>query len=183
MMTGYASHDSARLLQNLRADAYLSKPFEIGTLIEMLGLAIARRRSRAKLRADVTEGKPQTVVNRIAVVEPNEKDRARLARLIGDQKLVPLARAELAGALTESPLPDGLVVNSASLSLVSQQRVIELQTARPEFQVVLISASDNLADAITSIVLDASGQLFRPWTDERATQALREAFVFAGLPR
>ncbi len=173
MMTGYASKESAREMQLLRADAYLTKPFEVVDLTRLLGHAIGRRLGQATVLARIKLHPPPTLLEQIALVEPNPADCARLEKLLRDQKLSPRVRDDVLAALDETPGPDALVVNSACLTEPVKQRLLDLQVARPEFRVILISPAESLMESITAILVNASAQLIQPWTDAHAAAELR----------
>jgi hypothetical protein len=68
------------------------------------------------------------------------------------------------------------VVDSGSLSEESKLRIAKMQAQRPDFKVVLLSPADNTTEFLNGILLNASAQLFRPWTDEAFVDALRRSF-------
>jgi DNA-binding response OmpR family regulator len=173
MMTGYSSRESAREMHALRADAYLTKPFEIGDLTQVLAQAIGRRKGQATVLARIKLNPPPLPIYRIAVVEPDAKDCLRLEKLIRDQGMNPLLREDVLTALDESPPLDALVVNSGSLTDAIKQRLLDLEIARPEFRVILISPAENMSETITAILLNAAVQLIQPWTDAHAAEELR----------
>jgi DNA-binding response OmpR family regulator len=175
MMTGYASRDSAAEMQRLSADAYLTKPFEIPDLTRVLGQVIGRRMGQVTMLEQIKAKPPAPPIHLIAVVEPDKTDSVRLVTLLLEQKLKPMVREDVLAALDESPPPDALIVNSSCLTEPVKQRLLNLQLARPELRVVVISPSDGLADLVSAIQLNAAAQLVQPWTDEVAAKALRRA--------
>lgn len=164
MMTGYASKESALQLQLLDADAYLTKPFEIFDLTKLLGQVIARRKGHAA---------PRAAIHRVAIVQADAKEGARLEKMLSALKLNPVVRDDVAAALAESPAPDALVVHSACLTDAIKQQLLDLEIARPEFRVILVSPVESMAESITAILLNAVVHLVQPWSDAEATEQVR----------
>jgi ActR/RegA family two-component response regulator len=176
MMTGYSSRESAKEMQHLGADAYVTKPFdtlELATLVEQL---ILRRLARNSLRERLSKGEVPGIIDRVVVVESDPKERVRLARLIDERKLTPLVRQDVIAALDETPAPHALVVDSACLTDEAKLKIAAMQARRPDFKVVLLSPADNTTEFLAGILLNASAQLFRPWTDDAFVAALRRSF-------
>lgn len=176
MMTGYSSRESAAQMRELRADAYVTKPFdtiELATLIEQL---VLRRLARNSLRDRLSRGELPGVISRVVVIEPDANDRVRLARIIDERKLTALVRQNVIAALNESPAPHALVVDSGSLTEDAKLRIAAMQAQHPDFKVVLLSPADNTTEFLAGILLNASAQLFRPWTDAAFVEALRRSF-------
>ena len=173
MMSGYSSRESAKQMQLLRADAYLTKPFEIADLTRLLGQVIGRRSGQATVLARIKLSPPPRPVHRIAIVEPHVKDCGRLEKLIREQGLNPQVCADVLAALDASPPPDALVVNSACLTDAIIQRLLTLEVDRPEFRVLLISPVESMSESINAILLNAAVQLVQPWTDDHAAEELR----------
>ena len=173
MITAYASLDSARTMRELGADEYLTKPFEIESLVLAVSRAIERRKNeRVRREAGPRQwGGPR----RVLLIDSDDKDRARLVSALGDLKCVPLKRDGIARALEELASADALVVESAHLTDVARARLRDLRAARPDFRVVLIASSDTLMHTMDKILLDAQ-ELLRPWTNEAAKATLRKAF-------
>lgn len=179
MMTGYASLESARAMKELGADAYLTKPFEIESLVLAVSRAIERRRNeRTRREAGPRQfGAPR----RVLVVEADDKDRGRLVSVLGDLKCVPLKRDSLGRALEELGSADALVVESTNLTQIAKARLRDLRAARPDFRVVLIAPADNLMHTMDRILLDAH-ELLRPWSNAQADATLRLAFGLESGP-
>ncbi len=176
MMTGFSSRESANEMQQLDADAYLTKPFDTFVLASLVEQLILRRVARHALRERLSRGEVPGIINRIVVVEPEAKVRVRLARLIDGRQLTALVRQNVVSALSEVPAPHGLVVDSGSLTDEAKLQIAAIQAQRPDFKVVLLSPVDNTTEFLVGILINASAQLFRPWSDEELTLALRRSF-------
>ncbi len=176
MMTGYSSRESAREMKDLSADAYVTKPFDTLELARLIEQLVQRRVARGLLRDRLARGEVPGVISRVVVVEPDPKDRVRLARLLDDRRLTPLVRPDVIAALDEQPPPHALVVDSASLTEEARLRIAAMQAQRPDFKVVLLSPADNMNEFLAGILLNASAQLFRPWTDAAFLDAVRRSF-------
>ena len=174
MMTGYSSRESAREMQLLRADAYLTKPFEITDLTRLLGQVIGRRKGQATVLARIKLTAAPRPLQRVVIVEPNPTDCARLEQRVSALSLSPLVRTDVLAALAEAPAADALIINSTCLTDAIQQQLLDLQLSRPEFRVVLISRAESMAESILAILLNAA-QLVQPWTDAHAASELRHA--------
>ncbi len=175
MMTGYSSRESAKEMHHLGADAYVTKPFDTADLATLIEQLVLRRVARNTLLQRLAGGEAPGVINRIVVIEPDPADRVRLARLIDARKLTALVRQNVIAALDEVPAPHALVVDSASLTDAAKLRIAAMQAQRPDFKVVLLSPVDNTTEFLVGILLNASAQLFRPWTDEAFADALRRS--------
>ncbi len=176
MMTGYSSRESAKEMQHLGADAYVTKPFDTVELATLVDQLILRRLARHALRDRLSRGEVPGIVNRVVVVDSEAKDRVRLAHLLDAAGLTPLVRHDVLAALTEIPAPHALVVDSGRLSEDAKLKIAAMQAQRPDFKVILLSPADNTTEFLTGILLNASAQLFRPWKDEAFVDALRRSF-------
>jgi hypothetical protein len=175
MMTGYASRDSAIEMKRLGADAYLTKPFELEEFVTTVATAIATRTARVRLRSAVRGGRVLQRPSRVAVVEQEPKESARLVGLLEGLSLVPEVRAEALEVLDGAAALDALVISSARLTGEVKRRLQLLHTHRPEFPVVLVSSTDSMVDWIDLILLNAH-QVQRRWPDAQIAQTLQAAF-------
>ncbi|MBS1153283.1 MAG: histidine kinase [Myxococcaceae bacterium] len=180
MMTGYSSRESAKEMQRLGADAYITKPFDTAELAALIEQLILRRLARNALRDRLSRGEAPGVISRVVVVDSDPKDRVRVARLLDQRKLTPLVRPDVIAALAEAPAPHALVVDSGSLTDEAKLKIAAMQAEHPDFKVVLLSPADNTTEFLAGILLNASAQLFRPWTDEAFAEALHRSFDAPG---
>jgi len=176
MITAYPSAESAQALFDLGADEYLQKPFDVEHLVALARRLLARRgMSVAAPAPAVALHKP----TRVAVVESDDRVRARLAALVESLGCVAVQGARVGAALQSSPSPEALVVAADLLSAEARAEIRRYQEGH-DFPVVVVVDLESTSDTIGAISVAARARLPRRADDESTARILRSALEGVG---
>jgi len=149
ILTAFASRDSAAALHGV-VDLYLTKPFRMKDLAESFSMAIARREA---MLAAGPAGPPR----RVLLVEIEQRSRDACAAALAELGFEVVHGYSRGGMpeLASQPQPDAMVLASEGCTAEVRSAILKVQTARPEFQVVLLTDSDRVEVVIDSVSLRA----------------------------
>jgi DNA-binding NtrC family response regulator len=168
LVTGYASLESAQELLGV-ADAYFLKPFSLQGLRQTLDSVLERRGALG--RAVNAGDRP---VRSVLLIEPDPRERERLAKLLLDLGLGVTAGASVEELLRPLDI-EALVISTRALAPELNPLVWRLQGKDPSFRVVAVSPYSSVDDSVKAIGVAASAHLYTSDGDAALTGKLREA--------
>lgn len=174
LITGYATRESAEALTGV-VDDYVTKPFELGHLREVLtGLVEAKKRGAmvlgqlsARPAASPSGLRPKAGASSVHIAVADAREEAML---LGAARQVGLSATS--GPLSEKAEPDALVVDGRSATLPLRKLVWLRQARPPGVRVAVVMDDTSLEDATTAVSLKAVVRAKRPLTPEGAAAVM-----------
>lgn len=175
LITGYATRESVEALAGV-VDDYVTKPFELGHLREVLtGLVEAKKRGAMVLgqlstrpaAAPSSGPRAKAVASSVHIAVADAREEAML---LGAARQVGLSASS--GPLSEKAEPDALVVDGRSATLPLRKLVWLRQARAPFLRVAVVMDETSLEDATVAVSLKAMVRAKRPLTPEAAVAVM-----------
>jgi CheY-like chemotaxis protein len=178
LITGYASRESADALVGV-VDEYLTKPFELAQLRDVIGTLMAMRAQGRKLSVPRSSGsglrapassppRPRAVhLDSVHIVVADAREEAFLlaaARQTGF--------SATSGPITERTEAEVFIVDGRSALLEVRKAVWHRQASNPAFEVVMLVDVQAMSDSAAAVALKATRRVPRPLTAEGAVALL-----------
>lgn len=182
LITGYASRESADALVGI-VDEYLTKPFELAQLREVIGALMATRAQGRRLGAprsspsglrpppppspSPSPSRPRLRLDSVHIVVADAREEAFLlaaARQTGF--------SATSGPITERTEAEVFIVDGRSATLEVRKAVWHRQASNPAFEVVMLVDVQATSDSAAAVALKAARRVPRPLTAEAALALL-----------
>ncbi len=177
LITGYASRESADALVGI-VDEYVTKPFELGHLREVLSALMEARKKGQRvlgqlaLQAAPGAGapRPTPIATKVESVHIVVSDAREEAMLLGAARQAGLTARS--GPLGEQAQPDALVVDAPAATLALRKAVWLRQARVPPLRVAMLIDEGSVNDSTVAVALKATTRAKRPLTPEGAAALL-----------